>query len=368
MMTRGRRAATRGLADLPHDVLCQIMGASTQGDRVACMTACRSLMKAATAPGVWTRVCFTELDRSAVRFMERHRCPVVHVSTACPDDVAWFFEKLREMGVDCVRVLHVDLEPTPRMPSDFLRGIGAQTRLAHLRVTIEALEDPSEIYFCRNHCLTSLQTLEIVERTEGAKQLVVWWEASHARFHNLTSAIVDVGLADVMTGLRHMPRLRRLVYNFEPVEGGETYEDVELEGVDMDVLEFSVDCETDFATLGEQLGTARRVGGLVLHCHDEYVDLTGIDWTAVESLSLRMHTTRAEVKLDFEGVRASRRFRRIDLSIGAAWADNLEVATACRHTLFFTHVAAPRDWAVHLAADRLHLDLLPTACVHLGLL
>ena len=365
MLTRRRAAAAPGLLGLPHDLLCQVVRRVSQTDRVACMTTCHALLAAAISPGVWTTVCFTDLDSSAVRFMDVHRCPTVHVTTACPDDVAWFFEMLAKLHIDCVERLCLWLEPTLRLPSDFLRGIGALTRLRHLRLEIASLEDPSEVYFGSDHGLASLRSLEIVERTEGSKQLVVWWEASHARFERLQTAVLDVGLSDVMTGLRHLPRLRRLAYNFEPVEGGETYEDAELQGADLDVLEITVDCETDFATLGEQLGLVARVGSLVLNCEDEYVDLTDFDWSRVDSLALRMHATRTEVKLDFEGLRRSR-LAAVDVSVGAPWADNQELVSACRHTLFFTRVSAPREWAEHVAAGRLDLRLLPTTCVHLA--
>lgn len=354
------------LQHLPHDLLCHIMRQACQADRVACMTACRSLLSAATSQGVWSTVCFTDLDSSAVRFMDMHRCPVVHITTACPDDVAWFFDMLATLGIDCVERLSVRMEPTPRLPADFLRGIGGQTRLKHLKVDIASLEEPSEVYFSRDHGLTSLQTLEIVERTEGSKRLVLWWEASHSKFESLQTAVLDVGLSDVMTGLRHLPRLKRMVYNFEAEEGGETYEDAELQGLDVDVLELTVDCETDYATLGEQLGLVTRVGSLVLNCEDEYVDLTSFEWTQVESVSLRMFTTRADVKLDFEGMRLSRRLRRVDLGIGAPWGDSPDFVSACRHTLYFTHVPEPRQWADHLASGRLDLHLLPTTCIHLA--
>lgn len=364
MLTRSRCAAV-GLRDLPPDVMCHIMRLADQSDRVACMLACRSLMLAATAPGVWTRVMFHDLDHTAVDFMARHRCPTVHIDTGCPDDVAWFFDRLRELGIDCVERLYLSLSETSRLPADLLCGIGAQTKLLHLGIVAESLEHPSEICFERDHGLTSLRSLEIIEHTEVAKQIVVWWQGSHARFRQLDSVVLDVGLSDVLTGMRDLPRLKRLAYNFEPVEGGETYEDAEFQDIDVDMLEITVDCETDFETLGEQLGLARRVDSLILNCEDEYADLTPFVWTAVRSLTLVMHTTRAEIKLDFAAMRDAPRLRNVRVVIGAVWANNQAVLEACRHTLFFLRVPSVQEWARHIAADRLVLDLLPSTCVHM---
>lgn len=353
MLTRSKTSLR--LQRLPNDVLCHIMRQASQAERVACMTTCRALNQAVSAPGVWTTVRFTDLDDSAIRFMDIHRCPTVHIASMCPDDVAWFFEMLAKASIDCVQTLSIVIGAVPRLPADFLRGICAQSKLVTLSILIQSLDDPSEIYFARGHDLASLRALTIHECTKGPKQLIVWWEASHARFRDLQLVSLDLGVSDIMCGARRMPSLRHVSYSCEPFESGETYEDARLEGVDLELLECVVDADTDMATLCEQLALAKRLDRLVLNCVFD-VDLTAFEWHNVGELKLVMHGPSCQAWVNFQALKDLRESRR------------LELAMANEHDkcfLLFTGVPTPRQWAEHVAAGRLDLYLPPSTCLQL---
>lgn len=351
------------LKQLPDDVLRHIMRLADQEARVACMSACRALHRAAGALGVWTEVTLYDLDPAAVAFMERHRCPVVRVVTDCPDDVAWFFEQLYERGIVCVRHLRIELGAVMRVPMDLLCGIGVQDTLERLSIRVHSLDGASEICFCKHHRLQRLRTLEISEHTEQAKHLVVWMDDTHDRFHRLTSVALDVGLSDIMAGLRHVPTARRVAYSFETDGegggGGETFEDMELAGARLDSLDLDLDGEVDTATMAAELCKC-DVGTLTLHVKDEHVDLAH-GFGRVRRLVLRLHLTYTNIRLDFEALRACRQLE--ELVVDAAPL----VTGMCAPTLYFVNVPSPGEWAAHVApTGPLRLDVLPTAQVHLS--
>lgn len=355
------------LQHLPHDILCHVARHCDQQSRAACLTTCRALHSAVSSPGLWSEVTFYDLDHAAVDFMERQRCSIVHVISTCPDDVAWFFEELRDRDIDCIQRLYIAFGPVQRMPMDLLCGIGGQTGLRHLAMRVESLDATSEIFFCRHHQLHCLESIEIMEHTIEAKQLVVWLDGTHSRFEKLNSLVLDVGMSDAMAGLRHMPSIKRAAYSFEMEEGGETYEDMELEGLELDILELDVDCEVDVATLTSELQKC-KVGTLVLHVKDEFLDLSPGFGAHVERLLLRMHLTHADIKVDFTSLRAARGLREISLDIAAGWIlAQPDMVHNCAHTLYFTRVGSPAEWAAHIGAGGpLQLRLLPTTRVHLA--
>lgn len=354
------------LQHLPHDVLCHIMRHAGQEARVTSMSVCRSLHAAANSPGVWTEVTLYDLDQSAVKFIDRHRCDVVRIVSRCPDDVAWFFEQLAERDVACMRCLHIGFGAVPRMPMDLMCGICAQRGLQHLSIRVASLDATSEIFFCKHHQLRELQTLKITEDTEDARQLVVWLDDTHARFRRLHTVELSVGMSDVLAGLRQMPSAQRVAYSFETDSagggGGETFEDMDLAGAVLDRLELDVDCEVDVVTMAEQLDKC-RVGTLVLNVKDEYMDLTHGFGGDVDHLVLCMHMSHADVKLDFERVLDCRGLKR--LSVRAA--PTLTPDDVGSYTLYFERVASLAEWAaVTVQGGPLQLDLLPRTHVHLS--
>lgn len=357
------------LPGLPQDVLCRIMRQANQPDRVACMTTCKALKEAACAPGAWSSVRFSrDLDDSAIRFMDVHRCANVQIASSCPDDVAWFFEMLAKASIDCVETLVITIGKVARLPTDFLRGICAQTKLRVLSIMIQSLEHPSEIHFAKDHELASLRALTIMEMTEDDEpmQLVVWWEASHARFKELELVGLRVGVSDIMCGARRMPNLQRLMYSCEPYESGETYEDAQLEGVDLQLLSCVVDLDTDLTILCEQLALAKRVRKLVLNCHFD-ADLTGFEWHNVEEVELCMHGSSGEVKINFQSLKDLQQPRRLELRISNAMLMQ-EPGFLCKYALLFTGVPTPREWAEYMVTGLLdmHLPPAPTiTCVQL---
>ena len=357
------------LSDLPCEVLARIVGACDQPDKVACMTACKALSAAATAVGAWSdRVTFRDLDASAVAFMARHRCPSVSIDTACPDDVPWFFDKLHAAGVACIRELEVRLSgggpsggggggrsAVQRVPMDLLAPVARHATLRCVRLSVEGLEDTCEVAFPADTHLPELHTLEIVEEpVDGSRQLIVWFADAHAGLPALETLVLDVGLSDVMAGLRRLPALKRVRYLYDEEQGGETFEDVSLAGLDLDCLETAVGEETAYADLWRELAacTVRR---LVLHLMDDWLYLSDPLSPGLRELVVTMHVAHADVKVDFPVVRDLKHLRALGLA-AAPWVAHQEL----HHTLMFAEVAVP-EWIRFFGA--VHVSLLPATRV-----
>lgn len=335
------------LVDLPDDVLCHIMKLADQPTRLAAMETCSRLGTAASAPGVWTDVTFRDLDQTAVDFLARHRCPTVRILSDCPDDVAWFFCKLANENVVCIQDLTIRFGVVRRLPATFLRGIGSQTDLRNFTMVLDDVDASCDIFFSEGHSLRRLETLRIIERSPGTKQLTVWFQDTHAAFESLRVLVLDVALSDAVAGLNKMAKLRQATYLFEEDENDETYEDAELAGLNLDLLELDLatdDTVVSHDTLFEQLQRC-AVRELVLHIKDGWQNLDRPLSPALETLVLRMHVTHATVNIDFGALRGHAALRRVVLDIGAPWiANDPDVEQSCRHTLAFTGVPTLEDF------------------------
>lgn len=339
------------LSDLPCEVLARIVGACDQPDKVACMTACKALSAAATAVGAWNdRVTFRDLDASAVAFMVRHRCPSVSIDTACPDDVPWFFDKLHAAGVACIRELEVRLSggspggggggrrAVQRVPMDLLAPVARHATLRCVRLGVEGLEDTCEIAFPADTHLPELHTLEIVEEPlDGCRQLIVWFADAHAGLPALETLVLDVGLSDVMAGLRRLPALKRVRYRYDEEQGGETFEDVSLTGLDLDCLETAVAEETAYADLWRELAacTVRR---LVLHLMDDWLYLSDPLSPALQEIVVFLHEAHADVKFEFPVLSSLKHLGAVTLAV-APWLEQ----QGQHATMVFSTVAVP-EW------------------------
>ena len=351
------------LPDLPHDVLCHVMRQCDQGARVACFTACKSLGAAASAPSVWERVTLRDLDTTAVEFVTSRRLVEVHITTACPDDVSWFLNKLADRGdADLLRDLTIVVQSTRRLPWDLLVAASRHTSLRSLRLEVQDLHTTCEVPFPRDAQLLHLETLSIVERTEGAKQLVVFFQGAHSRFPSLRRLELDVALSDVVDGLCHMPNLRQLRYAYDEDEGGETYENADMEGACFDVLELAVGSGIDHRHLCEELQKC-TVHELVLVVNDEYVDLRHRLSPATHTLRLRVNVTHVDVHLDFPSLRDSA-LRRIVVEFEPWIADDPVLALAAHPCLMIAH--APVHEFCALCCSRLQLDAHPATRVMLS--
>ena len=320
---------------MPADVLSSIMCVAGQPARVQSMVACKALCAAATGKGAWDSVIFGDLDLSAVKFMLRHRCAMVTVRSNTPDDIAWFLGRLADMGgADCIRELRLEIGPVQRVPEDLLCAVARHGSLQHFGMCVDECEMTCELVWPRTSRLYDLRTMTITESGLDAKRIVVWFSGSQSRFPALEEMTLDIGLTDVLAGVCHMPRLRRLVYHFDADEGGETYEDMCMAAVDLDVLELDINDETD-THLFRQLARC-SVRRLVLHVYDEYLDLSHPLSPDLEELVFAMHTTCAEISIDYPNLAECQRLRSVELSVASP--DILESQMdACHHSLVFQH-------------------------------
>lgn len=344
------------LGDLPHDVLCHVMRQCDQDSRTACFTACKALSTAATASGVWDSVSFTDLDYSAVDFVRQRGIQTVTITTGCPDDVSWFLNRLADLGHDdLLRDLTIVITPTRRLPWDLLISASRHCRLRALRLEVQDLQTTCEVPFPRDGRLLDLETLSIEERTEDAKQLVVFFSGAHARFPSLRRLNLDVGLSDVMDGLRHMPNLRHLRYIYDEEEGGETFENADMEGARLDVLELSVGSNIDNRHLCRELEKC-DVAELVLVVNDEYLDLRHRLSPSVHTLRFLLNVPHVDIHLDFPFLKESA-VRVVSLQLQPWIVDNV----APHPCLVFEH-AAVSEFST-LCCSRLSVDVHPSTRV-----
>lgn len=343
---------------LPREILTDIMRRTDQAGRLGCLLTSKALHEVCDTPGTWTDVTFRDLDHTAVEFMLKHRCETVRIITDTPDDVSWFLNFLADMGGDDVIVhLTVLVGIVQRVCSDLLAAVSRHRALRHLSLDFEDIENTCEVCFPSSCALARLETMRIVDHSQGAKQLVVWFSDSFSRFVLLHSCHIDVGLSDVAVGVPRMPSMRRLKYSYDAEEGGETYEDCFLEGAVLEELVVDVGADTDMAHLSRQLEKA-SVNRLVFDLVDSYLPLHWNLSPDVEDLVIQFHNMPAEVNIDFQTLKSSHpRLKSVTARIGAPWIlEDPSLLANCRHTVNFRHVASAADWMsyfgkVHFACE-----------------
>jgi len=351
------------ITDMPSEVLAAIMRLAGQPARVHSMLACKALCSATAIRGAWDAVTFKDLDYTAVNFMLRHRCGVVCIETVAPDDVAWFLDRLATLGCgDCIRDLTLRIGTVQRLPSDLLCAVARHGRLRRFDMSVAECLVTCEVAWPRHACLPDLRSVRIVEATDGVKNVVVWFDHSHPRFETLEDLHIDVGLSDVLVGVCHMPCLRRLVYHFETIEGGESYDDACLEGARLDILELDVTDESDTRLLFQQLERC-SVRRLVLHVHDDFVDVSRPLSADLEELVFGMCTTCADIQLDFQHLASQYpKLKAVQLGVTAPWIlGNAAEVAACHATLVFQHVDSFAAWMSLFS--RVTLEYMPSTRV-----
>lgn len=341
------------LQQVHDDLLVRIMGMCDQPTKTSAMLACKALCTASMGVGAWTDVTFKDLDVTAVEFMKRHKCPTVRIRSDCPDDVAWFFDRLKREQVLCMQHVHVDFGFVQRLPVDLLDGLAQHAPLCTLTVAVEDVTDTSEVAFPSDTHLPHLTHLTITERDSA--EVVVWF--GDARFPSLRCLDLHVSLSDVMGAVTRMPSLRTVRYLYDEEDSGETMEDARLAGLHLDSLELTVGPDTSFVDLWRELATC-SVKRLVLHVMDDWVDLTRPLSLELEDITFVMHETHGDVRVDFIFLKELKRMRRICIRYHHWIANDPEVHT--QHTLVFAHATLP---GVMDLTRTLTLDLPPTACI-----
>lgn len=292
------------IVDLPHDVLCHVVRACDQRARTRCLLACKPLMHAVDEPGVWTSVEFSDLDDTAVAFMERHRCPDVVIRTETPDDVSHFFNQMADGGNDeCIRQLSVFVTKAQRVPADLLAAISRMRRLRSLSLHFDELRGLSEVPVPPGLPMRELEDLSITETAEDdCKQLAVWFHGGHDRFPALKNLVVDVSLSDVVDNLASMPQLRVVRYRYDEFESDETYEHAKFDGLQLEELELVMTSDIDMEHLAQQLRGC-SVRKLVLEVSCEDLVFRNAMCKGLEELHFKLNATHVHLHVDFADVK-----------------------------------------------------------------
>lgn len=342
--------AAPGIGSLPDDVLAQVLRHTDQPGRVACMLASKALASALRVPAAWQDgITLGELDHTAVSFVLARACPVVVIESARPDDVAWFLDSLADAGGDGIlKNLTVRLGAIQRLPAALTEAVCRQRNLAAVRVDIRELKTTSEVFFAPETPLAALETLSIVEQTSagtGTRQLVLWFGGMQSNLPALEAVELQLGMSDIMVSVDTMPSLRRLAYVCDEEAGGETYEDVNLVGANLDVLELEVGVHSDFRRLSHHLRQA-SVRKLVLHVNDEFLDLMLPLSPDMTELVLSMRLEATEVEFDFRTLPAWQpKLACITVVPAPDWS-----VDECEYTLSFRNCNALSDWTAFLAS------------------
>ena len=353
--------ATPRAPSLPLDVMGEVMKRADQASRVACMTVSKAWHAAAVLTSVWDAVRFEEVDATALEFVLRHpgiRRAVVHSHR--PDDVAWFFDALADAGHDQqLRDVQIDIGPVQRVPSALLRALARHTALESLSIDIAHIDKVSELSFPKNHAMTKLQKLSIREYSGVTRQLVLWFNGTQPQFQALRDVHLCVGMSDVMVGVDGMVSLKELTYLCDEEEGGETYEDINMHGADLDRLELEVGVHTDFERMCTQLQHA-SVRTIVLHFNDDFLALTLPLSPDLRHLMIGFRVDAADVELDFPTLRDHHpKLEKLTVCVTADWiANDADILESCDHTLVFRHIPDFPAWLAYVT--KVHLEIVPT--------
>lgn len=346
------------LMDLPQEVLTHVMSLTDQPGRCNSLVTCKGLSAAALDPANWQEVSFGDLDPTAAEFVVRQGCTTVSLYGSEPDDASWFLHRLADEGYEGLRHLVIEFDTIHRLPCDLLVGIARHGQLRTVDIRVLDMECTCELHFPKHTRMLHLETLRVVETSEECKQMVVWFGGTQSGFPALHTLHLDVGLSDVLEGVRNFPRLKHLTYLSDDGDAGETYEDARLEGCDLDSLSLDIYADSDTRHLARELEKA-AVRRLVLHLHDEHLDLRYPLSPALKQLHLVHHVDHSGVMLDYPFVRQSN-LRRIVSDVSENWRDFEE---HCSHFLTMHHVGNVPEAMQHLSTLDVRLGISSRLCL-----
>lgn len=349
------------MVPLPLDVMGEVLKRADQDTRVACLTVSKAWHCAAMLATVWDAVRFEEVDATALNFLRRQpNVRRVAIHTHRPDDVAWFFDALADAGhADQLRDVHVHMGPVQRVPSSLLRAMSRHADLASLCIDIAHIDKVSELSFPKTHSLAKLERLSIREHSGATRQLVLWFNGTQPQFKALREVTLHVGMSDVMVGVDGMHALREVSYLCDEEEGGETYEDINIHGADLDRLELEVGVHTDYARLCAQLQQA-SVRTLVLHLNDDFLALSMPASPDMRHLIIGFRVDAADVELDFATLRDYHpKLGKVTVGVTAEWiVRDDDIMESCDHTLVFRNIPDFGTWLAYVT--KVQLDIQPT--------
>lgn len=354
---------------LPLDVMGEVMKRADQDTRVACLTVSKAWHCAAMLASAWDEVRFQEIDRTTLGFMVRQPCiRRLHLHTHRPDDAAWLFDALADAGHDeQLREVHVRIGPVQRVPSSLLRALARHAGLHTLCIDIAHIDKVSELSFPKGHSLTKLERLCIREHSGVTRQLVVWFNGTQTRFEALREVDLRVGMSDVMVGVDGMRSLRDLAYLCDEEEGGETYEDINMEGANLDRLELEVGIHTDFARLCAQMHNA-SVRTLVMHLNDDFIAVSMPLSPDTRHLILGFRVDAADIELDFPVLRDHHpKLEKITVGATAEWiTTDADILESCDHTLVFRNIPSFPQWLAYVTKVQLDVATTTRICMTPG--
>ncbi len=350
------------LPALPLDVMGEVMKRASQDARIACLTVSKAWHCAAMLAAAWDAVRFEhELDGTALDFMLRQpNIRYVYIVTHRPDDAAWFFDAMADAGLGAqIHEVHLAIGPVQRVPTALLRALSRHSELRTLEIDITDINKVCEVAFPPNHSLAKLQRLRIREHSDATRQLVVWFGDSQSRFKALEHVHLEVGVSDILAGVDGMKALRHLTYLCDDDEGGETYEDVNLKGANLDHLEIEVGMYTDVDWLYLQLQRA-SIRTLVLHVFDNYLGIRTPLSPDLRHLVLGFRTDAVDFELDFPTLRDYHpKLEKLTVAVTANWIlEDPDLLDNCHHNLIFRHIPNFAEWLAYVT--KVHLDVAPT--------
>ena len=262
----GRGSGSVGLADLPSELVHDILARSDQDGRMACLLASKTLMSVARQPRLFEDLTMNEPDtEGAVRFVTFAQPRSLLIKSCSPDDVAMFLDALADAGAHrTLQYLTVEFGDVVRLPCALLRIVGRYPELLSVRISADRVMRECDLAFpLRFEGLSKLQTLCLVEFDEqrDGRNVVLHFSGAQHRLPCLETVFLAVQSSDVLTcGGGSFPSLRRCVYRSDD----ETYDDLDLVDMTLEHLELDLHSETNADALFGQLASMERADTLVL--------------------------------------------------------------------------------------------------------
>ena len=240
---------------LSADVLRCILAKTDQATRVAACASARKVFDAAAHPSVWRRTTVYALSSAALAYLRRVRPETVHLVHHDIRAVESFLEGMRAQGLAAsVTAMRVDVSGAAKVPCAcaLLSYVAEFEKLEDLDIRLDSVPKPTCLAFSPGAALPRLRTLRIKD-TSSPRRLEVY--LVDARLPALESVHVEAATCDVLARVPEYPGLKHIKYFAED----ETFEDANLDGARLELLDVDVRDTLAMHFLGTQLTRARYI-------------------------------------------------------------------------------------------------------------
>lgn len=336
-----RRACCAG--DLPPEVLVRILRRCDQTARVLARQTCRAVKEAAEDRCLWRSMTIVTFDDSGVQFAGLAAPEELVLRPRSPDDAAAFLDDLADREPEAaagVTRLRVAVGSVERVPNALLATACRLRNLEALEVTAQEVRRETHLSFPArvSDMLPRLRSLRVAELNPEPKHLTLHFRESPTRppcLAALETLSLDVASCNLLAfGASALPSAKVVSYHNDD----DMYDDLDLAGMDLDVLELTLGFDAHVPHVYDQLSLMRRVGTLrLLSWDDLHVDTP----IPAECLELCLLVPETCVQLDLLALRAEcPALRRVSIGRAPDESDPPQ----CKWTARFINIMSLAEW------------------------